>query len=190
MKIEIKTEMAQMSLEMDPVNVFQLIQDALKYAAAMPKEGGFLQAQFYPYEEVTREMAGRAQATLDKLTEEGNVPRGDVVPLERTAVDRMERKAGHLYRGFLYAKCEKCGGARGFNAKMLTDRYKCRCGHETPLEDLKPLHMRCACGKSFTYRTNEEADSFQMACLECGKLNTMVLNANRTAYVPMGTIKW
>lgn len=190
MKIEIKTEMAQVNLEMDPVNVFQLIQDALKYAAAMPKEGGFLQAQSYPYEDVTRELAGRAQATLDKLTEEGNVPRGDVVPLERTAVDRMERKAGHLYRGFLYAKCEKCGEARGFNAKVPTDRYRCRCGHETPLGDLRNIHLQCACGKAFSYRTNETADSFQMYCLECGKLNTLVLNATKTAYVSMGKIKW
>lgn len=190
MKIEIKTEMAQVNLEMDPVNVFQLIQDALKYAAAMPKEGGFLQAQSYPYEDVTRELAGRAQAILDKLTEEGNVPRGDVVPLERTAVDRMERKAGHLYRGFLYAKCKKCGEARGFNAKMLMDHYRCRCGHETPLEGLKQMRVKCSCGKEFNYRTNMTEDSFQTHCLECGKLNTLVLNASKTAYVPMGKIKW
>lgn len=190
MKIEIKTEMVQLSLEMEPLKAFDLIQTAIKYAAEMPGQGGFLQAQSYPYEEVTREKAGRAQATLDKLTEEGNVPGGDVVPVDRTVVDRMERKASRLYMGFLYTKCEKCGMSRGYNAKIPTDSYKCRCGHETKLENLKQLHMKCACGKSFDYRTNKTEDSFEMWCIDCGKLNTMVLNAAKTAYVNMGRIKW
>ena len=188
MKIEIKSEMAQVNLEMEPVKVFQLIQDALRYAAAMPK-----------VEEPKKDVYGGAVGLRDFLGVDG-VCNHDVgakgdrgVTLAKDNYEllpkiRAEHK--HLYKGFLYTKCEKCGGERGWHAKYGADFFRCKCGHETPLEDLKPLHLRCGCGKSFTYRTNMQEDSFQMACIECGKLNTLVLNASKTAYVPMGTIKW
>ena len=53
------------------------------------------------------------------------------------------------YRGFLIVQCEECGAIKAFCAKHETYGYKCgECGHETPLERLRPLFMHCKCGKS------------------------------------------
>lgn len=53
------------------------------------------------------------------------------------------------YRGFLIVQCEECGTIKAFCAKHETFGYKCsECGHETPLEKLRPLFMHCKCGKS------------------------------------------
>lgn len=47
------------------------------------------------------------------------------------------------YRGFLIVQCEECGAIKAFCAKHETYGYKCgECGHETPLEKLRPLFMR------------------------------------------------
>ena len=63
------------------------------------------------------------------------------------------------YRGFLIVQCEECGAIKAFCAKHETYGYKCgECGHETPLEKLRPLFMHCKCGKSFSYKTNLTAD--------------------------------
>lgn len=46
------------------------------------------------------------------------------------------------YRGFLIVQCEECGAIKAFCAKHETYGYKCgECGHETPLEKLRPLFM-------------------------------------------------
>ena len=53
------------------------------------------------------------------------------------------------YRGFLIVQCEECGAIKAFCAKHETYGYKCgECGHETPLEKLRPLFVHCKCGKS------------------------------------------
>ena len=53
------------------------------------------------------------------------------------------------YRGFWIVQCEECGAIKAFCAKHETYGYKCgECGHETPLEKLRPLFMHCKCGKS------------------------------------------
>ena len=53
------------------------------------------------------------------------------------------------YRGVLIVQCEECGAIKAFCAKHETYGYKCgECGHETPLEKLRPLFMHCKCGKS------------------------------------------
>lgn len=53
------------------------------------------------------------------------------------------------YRGFLIVQCEECGAIKAFCAKHETYGYKCgECGHETPLEKLRPMFMHCKCGKS------------------------------------------
>lgn len=63
------------------------------------------------------------------------------------------------YRSFLIVQCEECGAIKAFCAKHETFGYKCsECGHETPLEKLRPLFMHCKCGKSFSYKTNLTAD--------------------------------
>lgn len=46
------------------------------------------------------------------------------------------------YKGFLMVQCEECGAIKAFCAKHETYGYKCgECGHETPLEKLRPLFI-------------------------------------------------
>lgn len=46
------------------------------------------------------------------------------------------------YKGFLIVQCEECGAIKAFCAKHETYGYKCsECGHETPLEKLRPLFI-------------------------------------------------
>lgn len=74
------------------------------------------------------------------------------------------------YRGFLIVQCEECG----------------ECGHETPLEKLRPLFMHCKCGKSFSYKTNLTADRVTHTCLACKAPVDLELNSRKTAYVTVG----
>lgn len=55
------------------------------------------------------------------------------------------------YRGFLIVQCEECGAIKAFCAKHETYGYKCgECGHETPLEKLRPLFMEHNAADSLT----------------------------------------
>lgn len=91
------------------------------------------------------------------------------------------------YRGFLIVQCEECGAIKAFCAKHETFGYKCsECGHETPLEKLRPLFMHCKCGKSFSYKTNLTADRVTHTCLACKAPVDLELNSRKTAYVTVG----
>lgn len=91
------------------------------------------------------------------------------------------------YRGFLIVQCEECGAIKAFCAKHETYGYKCgECGHETPLEKLRPLFMHCKCGKSFSYKTNLTADRVTHTCLACKTPVDLELNSRKTAYVTVG----
>jgi len=91
------------------------------------------------------------------------------------------------YRGFLIVQCEECGAIKAFCAKHETYGYKCgECGHETPLEKLRPLFMHCKCGKSFSYKTNLTADRVTHTCLACKAPVDLELNSRKTAYVTVG----
>lgn len=91
------------------------------------------------------------------------------------------------YRGFLIVQCEECGAIKAFCAKHETYGYKCgECGHETPLEKLRPLFMHCKCGKSFSYKTNLTAERVTHTCLACKAPVDLELNSRKTAYVTVG----
>lgn len=84
-------------------------------------------------------------------------------------------------------QCEECGAIKAFCAKHETYGYKCsECGHETPLEKLRPLFMHCKCGKSFSYKTNLTADRVTHTCLACKAPVDLELNSRKTAYVTVG----
>lgn len=70
----------------------------------------------------------------------------------------MEHPDG--YKGFLYIKCDKCGKEKGFCAKEKIKSYKCECGKETELVNLKPLYTKCKCGNEFKYMTNMNTAEF------------------------------
>lgn len=98
----------------------------------------------------------------------------------------QDEEPGEEYRGFLLIKCEKCGTVKGFCAKNPITRYRCDCGHETPLHDLRPAHLKCKCGQWYKYRTNISEQTFTYNCLNCGGPVDMELNKRETAYVTIG----
>lgn len=93
------------------------------------------------------------------------------------------------YKGFLMIECEECGAVKAFCAKRETYGFKCSCGHETPLENLRPLFMHCKCGKSFRYKTNVTAQTITHTCLNCKAPVDMELNSKGNAYVTVGVRK-
>ena len=94
------------------------------------------------------------------------------------------------YKGFLLVVCEECGEVKAFCAKRETYGFRCgHCGHETPLEHLRPMYMHCKCGKSFRYKTNANTETITHACLDCKAPVDMELNTKGTAYVTIGVRK-
>ena len=80
-----------------------------------------------------------------------------------------------------------CGAVKAFCAKRETYSFRCQeCGHETPLEGLRPMFMHCKCGKSFRYKTNAETETITHSCLDCKAPVDMELNGKGTAYVTIG----
>lgn len=90
------------------------------------------------------------------------------------------------YRGFLMIQCEECGEVKAYNARRETYGYKCKCGHETPLENLRPMFMHCKCGKVFRYKTNLTDKQHTHICMDCGSPVDMEINSRGTAYVTIG----
>lgn len=90
------------------------------------------------------------------------------------------------YKGFLLIVCEECGAVKAFCAKRETYSFKCPCGHETALENLRPMYMHCKCGKTFRYKTNAQTETLTHNCLDCKAPVDMELNGRETAYVTIG----
>lgn len=90
------------------------------------------------------------------------------------------------YKGFLLIRCEECGAVRAFCAKREMYAFRCVCGHETPLENLRPLFVRCKCGGEFKYKTNLTDERVTHTCLNCKAPVELELNAKGTAYVTVG----
>lgn len=97
--------------------------------------------------------------------------------------DREERNQYGPWHGFMILQCAECGKVRAFNAKREIYVYKCGCGAETPLENLKPLYLRCKCGAEWRYRTNLQDETTEHKCIRCGNMVKMRLNSRGTAYV-------
>ena len=88
------------------------------------------------------------------------------------------------YKGFLLIKCGGCGEIRAFCAKKELFGSRCKtCQHQTPLENLRPMYLRCKCGKEFRYKTNITEDAFTHECIECGAPVDLTINKRKTAYV-------
>ena len=92
------------------------------------------------------------------------------------------------WRGFLYIECEDCGEAKGFYSKHELKFHRCKCGHHTGLNDQRAVHVRCKCGKTFTYKTNKREERFTMVCLDCGAPVELELGKLGTAYVTVDEI--
>ena len=91
------------------------------------------------------------------------------------------------YTGFMFIECEACKTVKAFCARVPIIEYRCKeCGHSTPLKDLKLMHMRCRCGKDWTYRTNLSVPEYKASCLECGQEVSLRLNKRGSTYVTTG----
>lgn len=87
------------------------------------------------------------------------------------------------YTGFLMVECEECGEIKCFCAKKPTYSFKCQCGHENALEELRFAYMECKCGKKSVYRTNSRRKNISGNCVECKAPVDLELNKGETAYV-------
>lgn len=87
------------------------------------------------------------------------------------------------YKGFLMIECEKCHEVKAFCAKRETYNFRCDCGHNTPLKNLRPLFMHCKCGESFRYKTNITRPKVSHTCIVCKAPVDMEINKKNTAYV-------
>lgn len=91
------------------------------------------------------------------------------------------------FRGFLMVKCESCGKIRAFCAKRETYGFRCDdCGETTPLENMRPMYLKCKCGAEFRYKTNLTEKYITHPCVSCGAPVDMMLNSRETAYVTIG----
>lgn len=101
-----------------------------------------------------------------------------------TKAPSVDADAGQRpYKRFLMIRCEECGEVKAYNARRETYGYRCKCGHETPLENLRPMYMRCKCGSTFRYKTNLTDQRYTHTCMDCGTPVEMEINNRGTVYV-------
>lgn len=187
MQLTMKSPFGEMNFDMPPEKVSDLMQRAIQYAAGQDApaaapvekapEGPKTTAQ--PKQTVSRveRMFGsdfRKAHTVQEAQETAIVGADGKLNIERTPEE---------YKGFLLIKCDKCGAVKGFCAKTPITASRCECGGRTELNDLKPLHLKCKCGSSFTYKTNITDEVFDYPCLKCGSPVDLELNKRRDTYV-------
>ena len=80
------------------------------------------------------------------------------------------------------------GKEKGFCAKEKIKSYKCECGNETKLVNLKPLYTKCKCSNEFKYMTNMNTAEFTYKCFTCGSPVDVKMNSRRTAYITIGGV--
>lgn len=208
MEISIKSPLGEQNFEMADHLAMAVIYQAYRYAnkqneeaAPQPELRRAIEEAGRQFENFT-ESAGRNEETTQRPSPASSRGRSRVENLFGDKKDwhmenaaREPQRASHAdepdeeYRGFLLIKCEKCGAVKGFCAKNPITRYRCSCGHETPLHDLRPAHLECKCGQRYTYRTNIGERMFSYNCLNCGSPVDLELNKRETAYVTIGAVR-
>lgn len=98
--------------------------------------------------------------------------------------EELERKR-RSYMGFLLIKCEHCGKIKGFCSKSAITYYRCDCGGNTWLEDLRRLYVNCECGRKSVYFTNVKDAALDVDCIDCGQLVAVQWNSKRKIYETM-----
>ena len=196
--VQIKTAFGEMAFDMPQDKALSLISLALTYAEGT----GATAEPTAPHTDMEEEPPKAEEApTAPMPTEkpksrlealfgnrsEWNVPEEET-PQEPDDVgdEDPQVKLQEEYKGFLYIECEECGKTKAFCVKQPITFHRCKCGHETDLHDLIPVHVRCECDAKFTYRTNVRSNTFTMDCLSCGSPVDMELGAKEKAYVTMG----
>ena len=88
------------------------------------------------------------------------------------------------YTGFLHVKCPDCGNTVSFCTKKGVIGVNCNeCGcRELFEEPLKPVHIKCECGKQSKYMTNRTEEMFDIECINCGTPVAVKYNAKKGIY--------
>ena len=156
MRIRIDSPLARLTVDLQEDQVAALLRTALDYAS-----GGTGKA--YQTEAPSKPVPNTPKYTAPKSNEH-----------------KPAAEAG--YKGFLYVKCESCGKTKGFCVKTPIKKHRCECGHETMLENMKPLYVKCKCGESFDYQTNLTDDTIPMNCIKCGSPVDLEFHSKKNAY--------
>lgn len=121
-----------------------------------------------------RNICSKADNSLMKL-------QGDIWDSMVQYGDSREKQG--FIAGFMMA-CDlfRTGGTGSYDSKS----YKCECGKETELVNLKPLYTKCKCGNEFKYMTNMNTAEFTYKCFTCGSPVDVKMNSRRTAYITIG----
>lgn len=209
MNVKIKTVFGEMSFSMAEDKALSLLGLAISYShedgdvVNTERRNDALPALSYAAEAVAKVAeadAGEkqkpmtktaAKSRLEKLfgsKSEWSMPAAQPAPAQ-DADDRDEEEE-ESYKGFLYVECEECKKVKGFCVKQPITYHKCECGHETPLRNLIPAHVKCVCESRFTYNTNLQVSAFTIECLHCGAPVDMELGAKAKAFVTVGWEGW
>lgn len=175
MKVEIKTPFAALELEMDERSERKLVNDALEYSEKYRMNIAGRAAK-----EPTPDAAGNPTIRMEASKREKCK---ENLPGNFKMTGAGEGAAG--YKGFLHIVCSGCGRRRTFCAKKPMTFYKCGCGQETELKNLKNIFAECKCGRRFKYMTNAEDDYLALDCIDCGAPMDVKLNERRNTYIPL-----
>ena len=187
MQVIIKTPFGDMNFDMKQEDAAELVQKAFQYAAG--KTPGKAQPPEIPAEAPPVAQDARKEVRpINKPTSRVEHLFGDFRSALHTAQQPRQTPAyseeDEGYKGFLLVECKRCGKIKGFCAKRPIAQNRCECGEVTELHDLKVAHVKCAnCGRSYTYKTNIDRETFEYNCLNCGSPVDLTLNKRGDTYV-------
>ena len=185
MELKIETQFGVATVNVPREKALEIIKCAFELAAE-PKEA------VIPLKRMERILGGIViQTDEEKIVEDEDMKQSE----KHTRKDSLfgenwknniensdpEQKEG--YKGFLYVKCQFCGKTKDFCAKETITEAKCLCGEKIPLKNLRPMYVKCDCGKDFRYFTNMTDDRFTCKCINCSSRVKIRMNTRGTAYV-------
>ena len=175
MRVEIRSPLVRLSVDLTADQVIVLAREAIDMAADMDEEeadDGIIVEGFVPPEP-------EPPPQSETLTAEAE----EVAPVveEPTTPAVKPRK----YSGFLHLRCAHCGEVKTFCAKVPIERYICGCGKKTLLGELHKIGFQCECGKWYEYRTNLADEIITMNCFACGSPVDLEWNRKCREYTKM-----
>lgn len=105
----------------------------------------------------------------ERVVQRPDIPaKAKPTPPAESAHRAPELPAAAKFTGFLYVRCEKCGG-------------------KTELKNMRRVKIWCECGSAYRYHTNIQDAAFDMPCLNCEAPVALEWNENRNRYQPMNS---
>lgn len=105
----------------------------------------------------------------ERVVQRTDIPaKAKPTPPAESAHRAPEPPAAAKFTGFLYVRCEKCGG-------------------KTELKNMRQVKIWCECGSAYRYHTNIQDAAFDMPCLNCEAPVALEWNENKNRYQPMNS---